>query len=456
MVNYIDFLKRKQYRSDKQGFEVETVNPMLFPFQRDIVKWALRKGRAAIFADTGLGKSIMQLSWSWEVHRHTNAPVLILAPLAVAKQTAEDGEKKYNIPVNYAKDQSEVVNGINITNYDRLEKFDTSEFIGVVLDESSILKSFTGKTTNELIGQFSDAPYKLCCTATPSPNDFTEIGTTAEFLGVKRRSEMLSEFFINDITSGVGWRLKGHSESKFYEWIATWGMFIKKPSDLGYDDTGYDLPGLNIQIITVESKTEVGELLPTLAETLTERRQARKDSLDERVNQTLEIINKKPDKQFLIWCDYNYESDALKKSIDNSVEVKGSDTPEHKENSVLGFAHEEIPYLVTKAKIAGFGINWQNCHNMIFCGLSDSFEMFYQAIRRCYRFGQEEVVNVYVIISESEENVLKNIQRKQAQHDEMSQNMQRVMNKYLLAELKEKTIDIKEYQPQQKMIGFGW
>lgn len=455
-MKYIDFLKQKQYRSNKQGFEAETVNPILFPFQKALVKWALRKGRSAIFADTGLGKSIMQLSWADEVHKHTQLPVLILAPLAVARQTADDGESKYNIPVKYVKDHSEVINGLNITNYDRLDKFDTNDFVGIVLDESSILKSFTGKTTNELIDRFADTPYKLCCTATPSPNDFTEIGTTAEFLGVKRRSEMLSEFFINDITSGIGWRLKGHSEAKFYEWIATWAMFIKKPSDLGYDDTGYDLPGLNIQTITVESKTEIGELLPTLAETLTERRKARKDSLVERVNKTAEIVNHEPEKQFLLWCDYNYESEELKNTIPESVEVTGGNTMDYKEKMLNGFAKKEVKHLVTKSKIAGYGLNWQNCHNMIFCGISDSFEMFYQAVRRCYRFGQTEIVNVYVIISESEENVLKNIQQKQEKHDEMSRNMQKVMKKYLIAELDDKNVEVKEYQPEKKMMGFRW
>lgn len=455
-MEYIDFLKQKQYRSNKQGFEVETVNPLLFLFQKALVRWGLRKGRSAIFADTGLGKSIMQLSWADEVHKHTQLPVLILAPLAVARQTADDGETKYNIPVKYVRDQSEVINGLNITNYDRLDKFDTSTFVGIVLDESSILKSFTGKTTNDLIERFTDTPYKLCCTATPSPNDFTEIGTTAEFLGVKRRSEMLSEFFINDITSGIGWRLKGHSEAKFYEWIATWAMFIKKPSDLGYDDTGYDLPGLNIKTITVESKIEIGELLPTLAETLSERRKARKDSLVERVDKTVEIINQTPQEQFLVWCDFNNESESLGKAIDDGVEVRGADKPEKKEKALNGFAKNEVKRLISKPSIAGWGMNFQSCHNMIFCGLSDSFEMFYQAVRRCYRFGQTEIVNVYVIVSESEENVLKNIQRKQEQHDEMSRNMQKVMNKYLMAELDDKTIETKEYRPQQEMIRFGW
>lgn len=450
-MDYIQFLKTKEYHSAKKGFDVERVNEMLFPFQKDIVKWCLRKGRSAIFADTGLGKTIMQLSWADEVAKHTGLPVLVLAPLAVAKQTADDGESKYKIPVTYVKDQESVRNGVNITNYERLDKFDTELFAGVVLDESSILKSFTGKTTNDLIQRFENTHFKLCCTATPSPNDFTEIGTTAEFLGVMRRSEMLSEFFINDITSGIGWRLKGHSEHKFYEWLGTWGMFIKTPADLDYSSDGYILPGLNITTHTVDSKVEVGELLPVLAETLNERRQARKDSLDERVAKAVEIIQETPEENFLIWCDYNNESTSLSKAIDGAVEVTGSDKPEKKEQALNGFARNEFKYLVSKPKIAGYGMNWQNCHNMIFCGLSDSFEMFYQAIRRCYRFGQQHEVNVHVIISESEENVLLNIQEKQEKHDEMSKNMQKVMKKILLAELKNKTIELSDYEANQKM-----
>lgn len=452
MINYEVFLKKKQYRSLKKGFETAISNPYPFEFQKLIIEWALRKGRAAIFADTGLGKTIMQAVWADEVSKHEQRPVLILAPLAVAKQTVSEAYK-FGVNVTYAKDQTEVHdNGIYITNYDRLHLFEASRFVGVVLDESSILKSFTGRTTNELIEMFEHTPYKLCCTATPSPNDYTELGTTAEFLGVKRRSEMLAEFFINDVTSGIGWRLKGHSEQKFYEWIATWGMFIKRPTDLGFQMSGYDLPPLNIQEIVLPSKAGTGYLLPELAETLTERREARKESLAERVEKAKEIISKNPEENFLVWCDYNAESEALYKAIDGSVEVTGSDKPEKKESSLIGFANNEIKYLVSKPQIAGYGMNWQNCSNMIFCGLSDSFEMFYQAIRRCYRFGQKKQVNVYVIISEKEINVLKNIQDKQMKHEEMSENMQRLMNRVIQEEIHNKEFEEAEYEPKKEMM----
>lgn len=448
---YEELLELKRYRRESRGFECKDLNPRMFDFQHDIVKWSLRKGSSAIFADTGLGKTIMQLSWSEKVHEHTNKPVLILAPLAVAKQTENDGMKKYGIKVKYVSSQEEVVNGVNITNYDKLHKFDTTVFSGIALDESSILKSFTGKTTNYLIEAFEATPFKLCCTATPSPNDYTELGTTAEFLGVMRRSEMLAEFFINDITSGTGWRLKGHSELKFYEWLSTWSVFISNPKDLGYQADGYELPPLNIRTIMLDSTAEVGYLIPQLAETLSERRKARKESFDDRLQKTIDIINSKPNEHFLIWCDYNYESTGISRAIDEAVEVKGSDTPEHKEKALIGFANDEVKYLVSKPSIAGYGMNWQNCNNMIFCGLSDSFEMFYQAVRRSWRFGQTKPVNVYVIISEAEENVLLNIREKQAKHDEMSKNMQIAMSKYMHAEMQGKSSLKQEYEPTVAM-----
>lgn len=452
MIEYEDFLKQKQYKSLKKGFETAISNPYPFKFQKLIIEWALEKGRAAIFADTGLGKTIMQAVWADEVSKHEQRPVLILAPLAVAKQTVNEANK-FDVDIKYVREMSEISDtGVYITNYDRLHLFDADAFAGVVLDESSILKSFTGKTTNDLISRFEHTQYKLCCTATPSPNDYTELGTTSEFLGVKRRSEMLAEFFINDITNGTGWRLKKHSEVKFYEWIATWGMFIKRPADLGYPMDGYDLPPLNIKEIVLESEADTGFLFPVLAETLTERREARKLSLDDRVEKAVEIIDSKPEENFLVWCDYNNESTTLHKAIDGSVEVTGSDKAEKKEQSLIGFANNEFKYLVSKPQIAGYGMNWQNCSNMIFCGLSDSFEMFYQAIRRCYRFGQKKEVTVYVILSEKEINVLKNIKDKQRKHDEMSENMQKIMNRIIEKEIHKKEFEDTEYEPTQEMM----
>ena len=452
-MNYEEILEIKKIKPLVAGFDVDIkdLNNNMFDFQKDIVRWALKKGRCALFEDTGLGKTIQQLEFANQIYKHTNKPVLILSPLAVAKQTVQEG-LKFGIDVNLCEDQEDVLNGINITNYDKLHKFNTDEFIGVVLDESSILKSFTGATTNDILERFERTPYKLCCTATPSPNDFTELGTTAQFLGVMKRKEMLSMYFINDVTKGDGWRLKGHSEKEFYKWIGSWAMMIKKPSNLGYEDKGYQLPKLNIFHHTVESERSQTSLFVELAETLSERREARKQSLDKRVNKTLEILEDLTNEQCLIWCDFNNESEALKKAINGSVEVKGSDKPIHKEKSLLGFANSEIKYLVSKPSIAGFGMNWQNCNNMVFCGLSDSYEMFYQAIRRCYRFGQTKEVNVHVIISEAELNVLNNIQRKESDHQKMSENMIAIMKEIMQSNIKNTTYQKVEYSPSIQMI----
>lgn len=448
-MNYEELLKRKEYHQVNVGFEATNLNKYLFDFQKDIVKWALKKGRCALFEDTGLGKTLQQLSWAYEVHKYTNKPVIILAPLAVSKQTVKEGSK-FGIDVKLCEEMKDVVNGINITNYEKIHKFDTDEFVGVVLDESSILKSHTGSTTNALMEAFYNTSYKLACTATPSPNDYTEIGTTAEFLGIMKRKEMLSTFFINDITNGAGWRLKGHSESEFYKWIGTWAMMIKKPSDLGYEDNKYNLPKLNIIEHILPSENKGNSLFLEFAQTLSERREARKNSLEDRVKKTVEIIGNSSD-QFLVWCDFNNESELLHKNIANSVEVKGSDKPQHKESALIGFADNEVQILVSKPSIAGYGMNWQSCHNMIFCGLSDSYEMFYQAIRRCYRFGQNKEVNVHVIISEAEMNVLENIQDKERKHQTMSKNMIVIMSDIMKSELKQISIQKTDYNPQVEM-----
>lgn len=437
-MTYEEFLKTKEYTIEPSGFTAENLNENLFDYQQAITKWALRIGKAALFEDTGLGKTIQQLSWADAVAKHTGGTVLILAPLAVSKQTAQEASK-FGITCNLAEGQKDIKPGINITNYEKIHKFDTDSFSGVVLDESSILKSYAGKTTKDLQERFAYTPYKLCCTATPSPNDYTEIGTTAEFLGVMPRGEMLATFFINDSikkkgkNDRIGWRLKRHAEKEFFSWMATWSMMIKSPSDLGYDGEKFVLPKLHVKANILKSKPDAESLFVEYAETLQERREARKHSLDERVAMAKKIAQTK--ENCLIWCDYNNESTALHKAIPESIEVKGSDTPEHKEKAMIGFASGDVKYLVTKPSICGFGMNWQNCHDMIFCGLSDSYEQFYQAIRRCYRFGQKHEVNVHVIISEKEMNVLNNIKRKQADHERMSSEMVKVMSESAKKEL---------------------
>lgn len=419
-MNYYEFLKTKEYTYQNTGFdiELEELNSNMFDFQKAIVKWALKKGKSALFLDTGLGKTLCQLEFANKVCKHENGKALILAPLAVSKQTKKEGEK-FGIDVTICRTQEDVKDGVNITNYEMLSHFNPNEFCCIVLDESSILKSFTGKMSKEIIETFRFTKYKLACTATPSPNDYQELGTHSEFLNVMSRSEMLATFFINDAKEGQ-WRMKKHAEQKFWEWLATWAMVVKNPSDIGFPDDRYNLPALNIKHIIVDSNADKGSLLPKVAQTLQERREARKDSLQDRVYKVGELIRDMD--SCLVWVDFNDESELISKTFD-IVEVKGADSDEHKESSMLGFADGSIKYLVSKPSICGFGMNFQKCHNMIFCGLSDSYEKFYQAVRRCYRFGQTEEVNVYVIISQKEMSVLNNIKRKQEQHERMSKNM---------------------------------
>lgn len=453
-ADYNAFLKQKETFVIDSGFEADELNNNLFDFQRDIVRWALRKGKAALFEDTGLGKTIQQLAWADAVSKHENGNVLILAPLAVSKQTAVEAIK-FGIQCHLCESQDDVLPGVNITNYEKIHKFDTDTFIGIVLDESSILKSYAGKTTTDLIKRFRYTPYKLACTATPSPNDFTELGNHAEFLDVMTMNEMLSMYFINDSSSGFGWRLKGHSVSDFFKWIAEWAIMISNPSDLGFDGSQFILPKLNITNIVKESPTPDDQLFAMPAETLQERRQARKDSLDIRVRAAQEIVDAK-DGQFLIWCNYNDESHALKKAISGGYEIKGSDDPKWKEDGMMGFASGDVAVLISKPSICGFGMNWQNCHQMIFCGLSDSYEQFYQAIRRCWRFGQNNQVDVYVITSEAESNILNNIKRKQEQHELMSAEMRKVINTVTKEKLYALKFEHSNYRPQEEMKIPSW
>lgn len=416
---YQEFLDKKAYILESTGFPIDQseLNPALFPYQKDIVRWALAKGKAAVFSDCGTGKTAIQLAWADEICRRTGGTVLILAPLAVADQTKREG-LKFGIDSYVVESQEDVVAGaINITNYEKLDHFVSSEFIGIVLDESSILKSFTGKVRTSIIDRFAKTDYRLACTATPAPNDYMELGNHAEFLGVMRRSEMLSMFFVHDGGQTSKWRLKGHAEDLFWQWIATWAVFLDNPKSLGYDQGGFDLPPITVHEIVADGKEPVSESL-----SLTERRDARRESLPQRVARAAELVNNS-DEQWLVWCDLNAESAALAKAIMDSVEVRGSDTNRHKSDSMLGFADGSIKCLVTKPSICGFGMNWQNCRNMIFVGLSDSYEKYYQAVRRCWRFGQEQPVDVYIIISSKEGCVRDNIDRKEQDAKRMQQEM---------------------------------
>lgn len=422
MQKYQDFLNTKKIRLQNTGFEPIHIPDLLFDFQKDLTSWAIRKGKAAIWAGCGLGKSLMQISWADNVNKYTKKPVLILAPLAVSKQTKQEG-LKIGVNISVCETQSDVdFSGINITNYEKLHKFNTSIFSGIVLDESSILKNFAGKTKEQIINAFQNTPYKLCCSATPSPNDYTEIGNHADFLNACSRTEMLATYFVHDGGDTQKWRLKGHAQKEFFSWIGQWAVMIEKPSDIGYSDERMILPPLNFYEHIVPSNDFTDELFTPLAQTLNERRDARRKSIKERC-ELAASLNNSTDESFLNWCDLNIESEMLKKMIAGSVEVKGSDHNEHKEKSLIGFADGSIKKIVTKPSIAQFGLNWQICHNMTFVGLSDSFEAFYQALRRCYRFGQKKPVNVHIIISEREGNVLHNIKQKEKKAKEMLDKM---------------------------------
>jgi hypothetical protein len=400
------FLESKIRKYEESGFTTDEINPLLFDFQIDIVTWCLKKGKAAIFAGTGLGKTGMQLEWAKKVCEYTAGNVLILAPLAVSEQTVREG-LKFGIEVNICREQSEIKPGINITNYEMLHKFDCDSFSGVVLDESSILKSFTGKVRTEIIEAFRDVPYRLACTATPSPNDYMELGNHAEFLNVMTRSQMLSMYFVHDGGETSKWRLKGHCQTAFWDWVASWSVMLSNPTDLGYENHFFDLPKLTIHEIIVDE-----EYPYAIAKTLSERRDARKDTVDLRVSKAAEIANSL-NEPVIIWCDRNDESLDLKNSINESVEIRGSHTQEYKKDKLEGFANEQFLKLVSKPSICGFGMNWQHCSKMIFTGLSDSFEQYYQAVRRCWRAGQTKDVDIWIVTSKREGAVVENIKRKE-------------------------------------------
>lgn len=417
-MNYLEFIKSKQIRADDAGFNIELsdINKNAFEWQKLLIKWSIMKGKCANFQECGLGKTIQQLCFADETRKYTGKPSIILAPLAVANQTKMQGDR-FGIEVNICESQKDVTkNAVNITNYEKLHNFDCSVFGSVVLDESSILKNNTGKTRTQLIESFKFTPFKGCYTATPSPNDFMELGNHSEFLGVMSYFEMLATFFVHDGGNVSQWRLKGHAESAFWDWVSSWACVVTNPSILGYNDERYNLPPLNVKQVTVKSELQddSGQMLlfPEATQTLQERAKARRDSTEDRVKKACEIANS-TDEQILVWCDYNKESELLKKNISGAVEVKGSDSDEHKRNAMLGFANGDIRVLVSKPSICGYGMNWQNCNNEIFVGLSDSFEKYYQAIRRCWRFGQEKPVNAYIVVSEAEGAVKDNIEKRQ-------------------------------------------
>lgn len=453
MSDYQKFVAEKLVSTPPTGIvEVPPLNESCFPHQRDLISWALRRGRAAIFADTGLGKTACEVEWARCVADHTGGRVLILAPLAVAAQTVREAERIGVLAkqVRYGGDVEDEAR-IVVTNYDRLHHFDPSKFAGVVLDESGILKSFDGKTTKLLTETFADHPFRLCATATPSPNDYTELGTHAEFLGICTRQEMLAEYFVNDASDTKTWRLKGHARALFWKWLATWGALIRKPSDLGHSNAGYDLPELRVTQHTIAADPEQvkaqGLLFAEPAKTLTERRAAKRSTVNARVRQCADLVMSEPGQQWLVWCELNAESEALADAISGAVEIRGADDALVKERRLLAFASGELRVLVTKVRIAGYGMNFQSCARMAFVGVNDSYEQFYQAIRRCWRFGQKRPVEVHIFASELEGEVVKNLLRKEQDAKVMGEELSAETREAVRAEVQGQTRQTIQYKP---------
>lgn len=462
-MEYKEFLEGKCKRNIESGFDVDEIllNKYLFPFQKFIVKRALRKGKYAVFADCGLGKTIMQLEWSRLVVETTDMPVIILAPLAVAGQTIKEGEKFGIEVIKWIDEFNSLHNipaGIYITNYEQLEKITViDDFAGVVLDESSILKNYEGSLKKLIIDVFSDTMYKLACTATPSPNDPMELGNHAEFLDVMSRNEMLAMYFVHDGGDTAKWRLKGHAIKQFYRFIGTWAVMLNKPHDIGFEMPGYYLPALNIverQIIT--PKRNNGSLFNDAIISATNFNDELRITKSERLRCAADIVNNNKDENFIVWIKQNEEGELLKSLIPGAIEVKGSDSQEYKERMLLGFANNEFRVLITKTKIAQFGLNYQNCRNQIFASLDFSFEGLYQAIRRSYRFGQKNEVNIYLITTDTMSNVKNAIDVKQKQFELMQLEMSNEINENINNQsLESSKYDIESVQNEHYSIKRG-
>lgn len=407
----------------------------LFPHQSALTAWALRRGRAAIFADTGLGKMRMELTWADAVRRYTRRPVIIMTPLAVAAQLAAEA-KLIGIEANVCREAADLTAGINITNYDRLHKFDTSAFGGVVLDESGCIKHHDTKTFSTLTAAFRDTPFKLPATATPAPNDWTEFGTHAEFLGICTRQEMLAEFFCHDGADTSVWRLKGHARAVFWRWVSSWGAMIRKPSALGFDDGPYNLPPLHLHEHQVDYQMPLnGMLFAAEAQTLSERREARRVSMADRVAECAAMVNAESSEPWVVWCDLNAEGDALEKAIPGAIQLSGADDPDTKERRLVDFAEGRVRVLVSKPSICGWGLNWQHCARMAFVGVTDSYEAYYQAVRRCWRFGQKRDVHVHIFSSKAEGAIVANLKRKEREAGEMADSLSAETRDAVMAEV---------------------
>jgi len=439
MNTYEEFLKGKSQIEVNAGFEPVYMPDFLYDFQRALTEWAVRKGRAAMFADCGLGKTPMQLVWAENVVRKTGGSVLIITPLSVSAQTQREGEK-FGIEV-HRDNAGKIKKGINVTNYERLHYYNPGDFTGIVCDESSAIKQFGGKRRKEVIEFMRHTPYRLLCSATAAPNDYIELGTHSEALGVMGQRDMLGTFFRTsdnmhmifnkhgDFWNTHKWMFKAHAEETFWRWVCSWARALRKPSDLGFDDGNFILPPLNVEQTVVETEHLLpGELFPVVAKTLKEQREERRVTMQERC----EIVAEKVDHQdpAVVWCHLNAEGDLLEKIIPDAVQIKGADSDEKKEEVFNDFAQGKIRVLVTKPKIGAFGMNWQHCHHMTFFP-SHSFEQYYQGVRRCWRFGQKKPVKVDIITTKGEAGVTANLQKKAAAAEKMFEKLVSLMNKSL-------------------------
>lgn len=458
--DYESYLDKKKERIIESGFDIEEsgLNPMMFDFQKFCVKRALKVGKYALFEDCGLGKSIQQLEWAIHVVNHTDKPVLILAPLGVVPQTIKEGDKfGYEVTeLGLTVFDQDLQPGIYITNYDNLDNIDTDLFAGIVLDESSILKNFDGKTRTKIINEFLHTPYKLACTATPSPNDVMEICNHAEFLNVMTRSEMLAMYFVHDGGQTSQWRLKGHAVRDFWDFVSTWAVMLCNPSDIGFDGSKYILPKLNLieEYVETEKKNN-GMLFNDIAVSATSYHKELSRTMNERLDKVASIVNGSTE-SFIVWIGHDEEGKYLRERIPDAIEVKGSDPKGYKKDKLLGFGNGDFRVLITKMKIASFGLNYQNCHNQIIASLDFSFESSYQAIRRSYRFGQKEDVNIYLITTDTMQNVKKSFEEKQRKFIAMQKFMSEATKRNVNRNPNLKVMEtIKEYKSDNALLRNG-
>lgn len=420
---YLDFLASKAPKPQAVGFEPSAMPEHLFDYQAAATSFCIRQGRAALFLDTGLGKTICELEFARQCAAASNGFALILTPLAVARQIEAEG-RRFGYDCRVVRSQDDVAPGINICNYDRIEKLIPATFGAVVLDESSILKNFSGKTSRALINTFADTPYRLCATATPAPNDHVELGTHAEFLGIMPQSDMLIRWFVNDSADTGTWRLKGHAAESFWDWMSSWAVMASSPEDLGFDGSRFVLPPLKIH-----RHRAIGEVKPMDGALFADDVSAinmhavKRQTAEARCDAVAELIANEPNEPWVIWCDTDHESAILSARIKCAVEVKGSLDADKKEARIASFSEGRAPYIITKAGITGMGLNWQHCARQVFVGRSFSYEAWYQAVRRCWRFGQKREVNVHLIVAEGEDQIGRVIDRKAEAHAEMKDAM---------------------------------